>query len=424
MKCKLRLLAFLLTIVTLTSVLIVPVLAAVEVKAGFGKDFSETFAEYSEAFNWDSSLIREREWEVTHNGQTDIYSRRAGYQSKFFEDIMDTTKKYLGLSLNGFGNGNNIVAVALAEVGKEDSLESPGGSNDVKYNTWYYGRSVSGSAYPWCAAFVAWCADQCGYIDSGLFARSASCWYMYDYFVNTLGFDSHSTISTTSFGGSTYSAVPGDILFFIDSDGAYGHIGIISEVGDTYINVVEGNTSGGGTIPGGGVAVNTYSRGTSSRVDNGYIVNVIYPSGPDAIYNFLKGNLGYNSAAACGVLANIEKESNFDPTIEEHGNKIGYGICQWSFGRRTQLVQWCEENGYDYTTLEGQLWFLKYELEGTYRTNTHEKLLSVQNNMQGAYEAGYVWCYYFERPKGYASASVARGNLAMIKYWPIYGIAE
>ena len=46
-----------------------------------------------------------------------------------------------------------IVQTALAEVGTK---EYPSGSNKVKYNTWYYGRKVSGSAYPWCMVFVSW----------------------------------------------------------------------------------------------------------------------------------------------------------------------------------------------------------------------------------------------------------------------------
>lgn len=47
-----------------------------------------------------------------------------------------------------------IVATALAEVGVK---ESPKNSNNVKYNTWYYGHPVKGSAYPWCMVFVQWC---------------------------------------------------------------------------------------------------------------------------------------------------------------------------------------------------------------------------------------------------------------------------
>lgn len=47
-----------------------------------------------------------------------------------------------------------IVKTALAEVGTK---ESPSGSNQVKYNTWFYGKAVHGSAYPWCMVFVEWC---------------------------------------------------------------------------------------------------------------------------------------------------------------------------------------------------------------------------------------------------------------------------
>lgn len=47
-----------------------------------------------------------------------------------------------------------VIATALAEVGTK---EKPKNSNKVKYNTWFYGKEVSGSAYPWCEVFVQWC---------------------------------------------------------------------------------------------------------------------------------------------------------------------------------------------------------------------------------------------------------------------------
>lgn len=46
-----------------------------------------------------------------------------------------------------------VVAKAKAQVGTK---ESPAGSNKVKYNTWFYGKEVRGSEYPWCMAFVSW----------------------------------------------------------------------------------------------------------------------------------------------------------------------------------------------------------------------------------------------------------------------------
>lgn len=50
-------------------------------------------------------------------------------------------------------SASQIVSNAVKQLGVK---ESPSGSNKVKYNTWYYGKEVSGSAYPWCMAFVMW----------------------------------------------------------------------------------------------------------------------------------------------------------------------------------------------------------------------------------------------------------------------------
>ena len=46
---------------------------------------------------------------------------------------------------------SQIVEKASQYIGVK---ESPKGSNKVKFNTDYYGRAVSGSAYPWCVTFV------------------------------------------------------------------------------------------------------------------------------------------------------------------------------------------------------------------------------------------------------------------------------
>lgn len=46
-----------------------------------------------------------------------------------------------------------VVATALAEVGVK---EAPKNSNNVKYNTWYYGHPVHGDDYSWCMVFVCW----------------------------------------------------------------------------------------------------------------------------------------------------------------------------------------------------------------------------------------------------------------------------
>lgn len=48
---------------------------------------------------------------------------------------------------------NRLLAIASGEVG---TTEYPPNSNNVKYNTWYYGRQVMGKNYPWCATFISY----------------------------------------------------------------------------------------------------------------------------------------------------------------------------------------------------------------------------------------------------------------------------
>lgn len=46
-----------------------------------------------------------------------------------------------------------VVATAMSQVGIK---EYPKNSNNVKYNTWFYGHPVHGDKYPWCMTFVEW----------------------------------------------------------------------------------------------------------------------------------------------------------------------------------------------------------------------------------------------------------------------------
>ena len=141
-------------------------------------------------------------------------------------------------------------------------------------------------------------------------------------------------------------------------------------------------------------------------------------SNEEAIYNYLTGSMGLNTAAACGVLANVFCESGFNPNaIGDNGTS--YGICQWHDSRWTNLKNYCSNHGYDWTTLIGQLHFLEYELQNNY-PSVYNTLKSVTNNAEGAYNAGYKWCYSFEVPANYPSVSVTRGNLAKNTYWPSY----
>lgn len=138
----------------------------------------------------------------------------------------------------------------------------------------------------------------------------------------------------------------------------------------------------------------------------------------ETIANFCREVLGLNTAAICGVIANILRESGFKTgAIGDAGTS--YGICQWHASRYDSLKSWCASNGKDYTALDGQLWYMKHELETTHAA-VLTKMKSCADTEQGAEVAGYIWCSIFEVPADTIKTSEARGELARYTYWPKY----
>jgi hypothetical protein len=136
------------------------------------------------------------------------------------------------------------------------------------------------------------------------------------------------------------------------------------------------------------------------------------------VFDYLTTELNLSDAAACGVLANIEHESSFQPTII--GDKgTSYGLCQWHNERFSALRGYCTALGLDYRTVEGQMAYLKYELGNKY-TNLLLSLQSIDNTPDGAYRAAWLWCIQFERPSNMQVKAAQRGELARSKYWPRY----
>jgi len=136
------------------------------------------------------------------------------------------------------------------------------------------------------------------------------------------------------------------------------------------------------------------------------------------VFDYLTDELKLSTAAACGVLANIEHESNFQPTI--YGDKgTSYGLCQWHNERFAALRGYCASLGLDYRTVEGQMAYLKYEL-GTNYMNLLLTLQSIDDTPDGAYRAAYMWCIQFEKPSNMNVKAASRGELAEGKYWPRY----
>ena len=125
--------------------------------------------------------------------------------------------------------------------------ESPAGSNNVKYNTAYYGREVQdteNAKYPWCVVFQWWLFRQAGAAD--LFyggGKTASCGALLSY-----------AKSNGLYVSSGYA--PGDLVFmrFSTKRTTPEHIGIVKEVrADGSLVTIEGNTGIGNDANGGQV---------------------------------------------------------------------------------------------------------------------------------------------------------------------------
>lgn len=138
-----------------------------------------------------------------------------------------------------------------------------------------------------------------------------------------------------------------------------------------------------------------------------------------AVFKYCTEKLGLNTAAACGVLANIYCESGFRTNaIGDGGTSVG--ICQWHNGRWTNLRNFAPD---DWQTLDGQLRFMRKELNGGYKA-TLKYIRRVSDDEQGAYDAAYYWCMHYEMPDRILSRSTTRAYLARNVYWKRYGLGE
>ena len=120
-----------------------------------------------------------------------------------------------------FTSGGNqaIVEVALTQLGNE------GGQ---PYWSWY---GFEGRV-EWCACFVSWCADQCGYIESGIIPKFAGCVDGANWFKGN-----------GQWQDRNYEPQAGDIIFFDwEGDGETDHVGIVEKCENGVVYTVEGNS--------------------------------------------------------------------------------------------------------------------------------------------------------------------------------------
>ncbi|MBQ9298839.1 MAG: CHAP domain-containing protein [Clostridia bacterium] len=145
---------------------------------------------------------------------------------------------FVGAIFNGNSNEDysisqmpniEIVLVAKAQIGNE------GGD---KFWQWYgFKEHVH-----WCACYVSWCANECGYIDKGIIPKFAACVDGINWFKERNEWHDR---------GESYHPIIGDIIFFDwydesgSQDGISDHVGIVTrtDIVNRTIYTIEGNTN-------------------------------------------------------------------------------------------------------------------------------------------------------------------------------------
>ena len=155
------------------------------------------------------------------------YAFSAEQQQQLTELLASENNSLWSAVLYGISVGDGeIVSVALSQVG------NVGGQ---PYWSWY----GFNSRVEWCACFVSWCANECGYIDSGIIPKFAAC-------VNGVQwFKDRDQWQDRSFEPSA-----GQIIFFDwdnkgssgPQDGQSDHVGIVEKCENGIVYTIEGNS--------------------------------------------------------------------------------------------------------------------------------------------------------------------------------------
>lgn len=123
--------------------------------------------------------------------------------------------------------------------------------------------------------------------------------------------------------------------------------------------------------------------------------------------------MGYSEIATAGAMGNIYYESGgFNPEAIEGGTGEGIGLCQWSFGRKTALMNYAQSKGKDWRDEDTQVEFLVGELTpgggadgyASYQLMAYNGYVPDQwVNATDIATATTAFCWTFERPASGAS---------------------
>ena len=141
-------------------------------------------------------------------------------QLSLMTELLSEEYEELWYGLPYGGGSDDIVEVALSQVG------NVGGE---PYWRWYgYSSRVA-----WCACFVSWCGEQCGYIESGIMSKFSYCPTGVQWFR-----------SQGQWADRSATPEPGWIIFFDwDYDSISDHVGIVEYSDGGMVYTIEGNAN-------------------------------------------------------------------------------------------------------------------------------------------------------------------------------------
>lgn len=156
----------------------------------------------------------------TAEEMSEEYGFTAEQKNRLGELLSEENSGLWSSVLYGIGKSDDeIVKIALTQLG------NAGGQ---PYWSWY----GFGSRVEWCACFVSWCANEGGYIASGVIPKFASCTWGVQWFKDH-----------NQWQPSSYTPKAGDIIFIDwEAEGSVDHVGIVESVSDGYVHTVEGNS--------------------------------------------------------------------------------------------------------------------------------------------------------------------------------------
>jgi len=139
------------------------------------------------------------------------------------------------------------------------------------------------------------------------------------------------------------------------------------------------------------------------------------------MYYYLTGEMGLTPAAACGIMANAYYETGFRADIT---SGTYYGLFMYYSKLAEALKAWCVAAGEDYSTVRGQMLYLKAMFTcnaGSWNySSLYASLKALGNTAEDAYEAGYLFCVKFEKPANAEAAGEKRGTYAKTVLYPKY----